>query len=92
MRSLKYIGSSLFFKLETRHLVSYKIVVAVCKDWPCASTPAAAAKGSLGWTNGQRGCDFLSREGRAGGEVAERRVEISQLRSGWQRVRKDCSS
>ena len=25
------------------------------KFWPCASATAAAAKGSLGWTNGARG-------------------------------------
>ena len=30
------------------------LVVTAGKDWPCASTPAAAAKGSLGWTNGAK--------------------------------------
>jgi len=36
-----------------------------------------------GGRTGQKAVEFFSREGREGGEVAERRMEISQLRSGW---------
>jgi hypothetical protein len=56
VRSLKYDGPSLFFKLETRYLVSYKIdgrTPAVGGKRPRRARQTAADKISLGGTNGE---------------------------------------
>ena len=48
MRSLKYIGPSLIFELETRHLVSYKMVVADSKDRSQSPLPKSVWVGRTG--------------------------------------------